>query len=254
MLRKADLRLEPLPEMLIVTGTCRVPRIAKPCQMPSIVWAERAWGACVRDKVLKDSTRKLANTQPIAIAALGISPTGLPTSPMSGSRARFKQMQSSSTRQKKFLIGSGTAGGSSTLHWRCCPLHVLVDLRHRAYRRTGCRSPPLRRTSSHWHSMSRRQANGIWVEDGLLCAKRGIVVAWTFHVVASGQRRLLARILQVLENQQVAIYSFSGMVEDDGWFVTATVESPEDDRRYCIAALLYGLEDVHTMSVSEASN
>lgn len=78
-------------------------------------------------------------------------------------------------------------------------------------------------------------------------------MVWTFHVVASGQRRLFARILQVLENQQAVIHSFSGTVKDEGCFVTVTVES-QDDRHYRIESLLYRIEDVHTVSVTADSH
>jgi hypothetical protein len=78
-------------------------------------------------------------------------------------------------------------------------------------------------------------------------------VVCTFHMVASAQRRLFARILQVLENQQVVIHSFSGMVKDEGCFVTVTIES-QDDLRYRIESLLYRLQDVHSVSVAADTN
>lgn len=76
-------------------------------------------------------------------------------------------------------------------------------------------------------------------------------MVWTFHVVASAQRRLFARILQILESQQVNIWSFSGTVNDEGCLVTVTIEF-HDDRRYRIEALLHRLEDVRSVSVTAA--
>ena len=78
-------------------------------------------------------------------------------------------------------------------------------------------------------------------------------VVWTFYVVASKQRRLFARILQVLDNQQVAIHTFCGVVNGKNSIVTASVES-QDDKQHRIEALLYRIEGVQRVSVATNLN
>lgn len=77
-------------------------------------------------------------------------------------------------------------------------------------------------------------------------------MVWTFQVVGSEQRRFFARIIQVLDNQQVTVHSFSGLVNDETCIVTATVES-RDDRRHRIEALLYRLEGVQNVWLTTES-
>ena len=74
-------------------------------------------------------------------------------------------------------------------------------------------------------------------------------VTWTFRVVASKQQRLFARILQVLDNQQVVIQAFCGAVNGESSIVTASVESQED-KKHRIEALLYRIEGVQSVTVA----
>jgi hypothetical protein len=66
---------------------------------------------------------------------------------------------------------------------------------------------------------------------------------WTFHVLATEQRRLLSRILQVLDVHMVRIHSFSGEADQDGLCVTL-VFSSEQDKAYRIKTLLCRVEGV----------
>jgi hypothetical protein len=72
---------------------------------------------------------------------------------------------------------------------------------------------------------------------------KGDAMTWTFHVLATEQRRLLSRILQVLDVHMVRIHFFSGEADQDGLCVTL-VFSSEQDKAYRIKALLYRLEGV----------
>ena len=74
-------------------------------------------------------------------------------------------------------------------------------------------------------------------------------MTWKFHVLASAERRLFSRILQVLESQLVAIHSFAG--DEDGTVIrVTTVFSSEQDKAYRIEALLYRLQGIQHISVS----
>jgi hypothetical protein len=75
-------------------------------------------------------------------------------------------------------------------------------------------------------------------------------MTWTFHIVAVEGQRLFSRILQVLEGQRAHVRMFAGEINDQGVYITATITS-EDDRAYRIEALLYRLEDVPNVSVSQ---
>jgi hypothetical protein len=80
-------------------------------------------------------------------------------------------------------------------------------------------------------------------------AQKGAAMTWKFHVLATEQRRLFFRILQILESQMVSIRSFAGEANGGGVLV-AFVVSSEDDRAYRIEALLHHLEDVRSVSVA----
>ncbi|HLI02846.1 MAG TPA: hypothetical protein VKU93_01140 [Terracidiphilus sp.] len=73
---------------------------------------------------------------------------------------------------------------------------------------------------------------------------------WAFEVVAAGDRRLLSRILQALENQMVSIHSFHGEIRDDAARVRFVISS-EEDKSYRIKAILYRIENVISVSASE---
>lgn len=74
-------------------------------------------------------------------------------------------------------------------------------------------------------------------------------MTWKFHVLATAERRLFSRILQVLESQMVIIHSFVGDVDHEDVRV-GFVLSSEQDRAYRIEALLYRLEGIRSVSVS----
>lgn len=74
-------------------------------------------------------------------------------------------------------------------------------------------------------------------------------MTWTFHVIATNQRRTFSRILQVLDSQMVRIHSFSGNTNGTETCVTV-IFSSEQDKAYRIEALLHRLEDVHSVLIS----
>jgi hypothetical protein len=74
-------------------------------------------------------------------------------------------------------------------------------------------------------------------------------MTWQFHVVATEQRRLFSRILQIVESQMVSIRSFAGEAHGAGVYVTFVVSS-EQDKAYRIEALLHRLEDVRSVAIS----
>jgi hypothetical protein len=74
-------------------------------------------------------------------------------------------------------------------------------------------------------------------------------MTWTFHVLATAQRRLFSRILQVLESQMVSIHSFEGQIGEEDAYVSFTFFS-EQDRADRVKALLYRLEGIRSVSVS----
>ena len=72
-------------------------------------------------------------------------------------------------------------------------------------------------------------------------------MTWKFHLQASDQRRLLSRILQILDSQGVSIDSFSAATQQAQMHVQFVVSS-EEDKAYRIEALLYRLHEVQTVS------
>jgi acetolactate synthase regulatory subunit len=77
-------------------------------------------------------------------------------------------------------------------------------------------------------------------------------MTWKFHLLATTQRRLLSRVLQILETQLVSIHSFAGEMSDHGAHITFVVSS-EQDKACRIEALLHRLEDVQTISITTES-
>jgi hypothetical protein len=73
-------------------------------------------------------------------------------------------------------------------------------------------------------------------------------MTWMFQLHATQQRRLFARILQILDSQMVGIRSFSGETNHTGIRVTFVVQS-EHDKAYRIHSLLCRLQDVHSVLV-----
>jgi hypothetical protein len=71
-------------------------------------------------------------------------------------------------------------------------------------------------------------------------------MTWTFHILATEQRRLLSRILQVLDVHMVRIHSFSGKADQDSLCVTL-VFSSEQDKAYRIKTLLCRMEGVRSV-------
>jgi acetolactate synthase regulatory subunit len=72
---------------------------------------------------------------------------------------------------------------------------------------------------------------------------------WRFEVIATAEQRLLSRILQVFEVQQVSIRTFAGEIDGTAARVTFVVSS-QQDRANRIEALLYRLEGVDQISVT----
>jgi hypothetical protein len=73
-------------------------------------------------------------------------------------------------------------------------------------------------------------------------------MTWRFDVVAIAQRRLLSRILQVLDTQMVDIHSFTGEITEESVSIRFSVSS-EQDKAHRIEALLYRLEGVRSVSI-----
>ena len=71
---------------------------------------------------------------------------------------------------------------------------------------------------------------------------------WTFDVVATEQRRLFPRVLQVIENHVTHIHSFTGKVGESEIHIRFVV-SMDGDKAYRIQSLLYRLTDVREVSV-----
>ena len=74
-------------------------------------------------------------------------------------------------------------------------------------------------------------------------------MTWKFHIHATEHRRLLSRILQIIENQMVSICSFSAEMSEAGVCISLVISS-EEDRMYRIQALLHRLEDIHQVWAS----
>ena len=77
-------------------------------------------------------------------------------------------------------------------------------------------------------------------------------MTWKFHLQASDQRRLLSRILQILDTQGVSIHSFSGETKETQMHVQFVVWA-EEEKAYRIEALLYRLHEVQAVSKIEGS-
>jgi len=75
-------------------------------------------------------------------------------------------------------------------------------------------------------------------------------MTWKFHLQASDQRRLLSRILQILDTQGVSIHSFSGETKETQMHVQFVVWA-EEEKAYRIEALLYRLHEVQAVSKLE---
>jgi len=75
-------------------------------------------------------------------------------------------------------------------------------------------------------------------------------MTWIFHAVATQDRRLLSRVLQVFENQGVRIRFFASEVDGDSVHITCVISS-EQDLGYRLQALLYRLENIVTVQVTE---
>jgi len=73
-------------------------------------------------------------------------------------------------------------------------------------------------------------------------------MTWKFYVLATTQRRLFSRILQVLESQMVDIHSFTGETNETETSAIFVVSS-EQNKAYRIEALLYRLEDIRNVSM-----
>jgi acetolactate synthase regulatory subunit len=75
-------------------------------------------------------------------------------------------------------------------------------------------------------------------------------MTWKFHIQANDQRRLLSRILQILDTQGVSIPSFSAETKESQMHIRFVVSS-EEDKAYRIEALLYRLHEVYAVSKLE---
>jgi hypothetical protein len=82
--------------------------------------------------------------------------------------------------------------------------------------------------------------------------QKGATMTWTFHVLATEQRRLLSRILQVLDVQMVRIHFFSGEEDQNGFCVTFVVSS-EQDKACRIKGLLHRLDGVISVATESDS-
>lgn len=74
-------------------------------------------------------------------------------------------------------------------------------------------------------------------------------MTWTFHILATAQRRLFSRILQILESQMVSIHSFAGEIDEEDACMSVSFSS-EQDKAHRIKTLLHRLEDIRSVSVS----
>jgi acetolactate synthase regulatory subunit len=75
-------------------------------------------------------------------------------------------------------------------------------------------------------------------------------MTWNFQIQASDPRRLLSRILQILDTQGVSIHSFSGETKETQMHVQFVISS-EEDKAYRIESLLYRLHEVQAVSKLE---
>lgn len=75
-------------------------------------------------------------------------------------------------------------------------------------------------------------------------------MTWTFHIDAAGTRRVLSRVLQVLDSQMVQMREFAAEFKEDRVLIKATVSS-QHDSGYRIEALLHRLEDVRHVVLTD---
>ena len=75
-------------------------------------------------------------------------------------------------------------------------------------------------------------------------------MTWTFHIVATQDRRLLSRVLQVFENQGVKIDFFASEVSGESVHITCEIAS-ELNLAYRLQALLYRLANIVSVLVAE---
>ncbi len=75
---------------------------------------------------------------------------------------------------------------------------------------------------------------------------------WQINILAAEQRRVLSRVLQVVENQMVRIHSFYAKAGEANIYLSVTFSS-DQDKTSRIQALLYRLEDIVSVSVNSQS-
>ena len=75
-------------------------------------------------------------------------------------------------------------------------------------------------------------------------------MTWKFHLEANDQRRLLSRILQILDTQGVSIHSFTAETQQARMDIQFVVSS-EEDKAYRIESLLYRLHEMQAVSKLE---
>jgi acetolactate synthase regulatory subunit len=73
---------------------------------------------------------------------------------------------------------------------------------------------------------------------------------WRFDLVATQDRRLHSRILQAFENQMVDIRSLVSRPAGDAVQIICVVSS-EQDKAYRLRALLYRLQNIRSVQVTE---
>jgi acetolactate synthase regulatory subunit len=76
-------------------------------------------------------------------------------------------------------------------------------------------------------------------------------MSWRFQIEAVEERRILSRILHVLETQLVSITSFSGEANETRVSITCVI-SCDRVKAYRVEALLYNLNDVRSVLIREA--
>ena len=81
-------------------------------------------------------------------------------------------------------------------------------------------------------------------------ALQGGEMTWKFDVVATKERRLLSRILQAFENQMVNMQMFVSQAAEETVHITC-VFSSEQDKAYRLEALLYRLQNICSIDVTE---
>jgi acetolactate synthase regulatory subunit len=77
-------------------------------------------------------------------------------------------------------------------------------------------------------------------------------MTWHFELRAAHQSRMLSRVLQILESQMVSIHSVVLLQDGPDADVAFTISS-QDKNPDRIQALLYRLQDVHSVRVYPGS-